>query len=49
MIGQSVYKESMQPINNTIIVRPSVLLKTGVYMVAIENEGKTSTQKIIIK
>ena len=49
IIGQSVYKESMQPINNTIIVRPSVLLKTGVYMVAIENEGKTSTQKIIIK
>jgi uncharacterized OsmC-like protein len=49
MIGQSVYKESAAAINNAIVVRPTVLLKAGVYMVEMVNNGKTSTQKIIIK
>lgn len=49
MIGQSVYKESATAINNAILVRPSALLKAGVYMVEMVNNGKTNTQKIIIK
>jgi hypothetical protein len=49
LIGQSVYKESISAINSTIVVRPLALLKAGVYSVAIENEGKRSTQKIIVK
>jgi hypothetical protein len=49
MIGQSVYKESAAAINNAIVVRPTALLKAGVYMVEMINNGKTSTQKIIIK
>ena len=49
MIGQSVYKQSATAINNAIVVRPSVLLKAGVYMVEMANNGKTRTQKIIVK
>lgn len=49
MIGQSVYKQTASAINNAIVVRPSVLLKAGIYMVEMVNNGKTSTQKIIIK
>ena len=49
MIGQSVYYESATAINNSIVVRPSAILKAGVYMVQMVNNGKTSTQKIIIK
>ncbi|MSP85060.1 MAG: T9SS type A sorting domain-containing protein, partial [Flavobacteriaceae bacterium] len=49
MIGQSVYKQTAMAINNGIVVRPSVLLKAGVYMVEMKNNGKTNTQKIIIK
>ena len=49
IIGQSVYKERATAINNSIIVRPSAALKAGVYMVEMANNGKTSTQKIIIK
>jgi hypothetical protein len=49
MIGQSVYKESAAAINNAIVVRPTALLKAGVYMVEMVNNGKTNTQKIIIK
>lgn len=49
MIGQSVYRESATAINNSIVVHPSAILKAGVYMVEMTNNGKTSTQKIIIK
>ncbi len=49
MIGQSVYYESATAINNSIVVRPSAILKAGVYMVQMVNNGKTNTQKIIIK
>jgi hypothetical protein len=49
MIGQSVYRESATAINNSIVVHPSAILKAGVYMVEMANNGKTSTQKIIIK
>ena len=49
MIGQSVYYESASAINNSIVVRPSAILKAGVYMVQMVNNGKTNTQKIIIK
>ena len=49
IIGQSVYKVSATPINNSILVQPNVELKAGVYMVEMTNNGKTNTQKIIVK
>jgi hypothetical protein len=49
IIGQSVYQVSATPINNTIQVQPNVELKAGVYMVEMTNNGKTNTQKIIVK
>jgi hypothetical protein len=49
IIGQSVYKVSATPINNTIQVQPNVELKAGVYMVEMTHNGQTNTQKIIVK
>ena len=49
MIGQSVYKQTATAINNSIVVQPPAVLKVGVYMLEMVNNGKTSTQKIIIK
>lgn len=47
--GQLVYKAHETSASNTIAVRPTQLLKAGVYVVKVENNGKTSTQKITIR
>lgn len=49
MSGQLVYKADVAGASNSIAVRPAQLIKAGVYVVKVENNGKTSTQKIIIK
>lgn len=47
--GQLVYKADTTATNNTIAVRPTQSLKSGVYVVKVENNGNTSTQKITVR
>lgn len=47
--GQLVYKAETTSASNTIAVRPTQSLKAGVYVVKVENNGKTNTQKITIR
>lgn len=47
--GQLVYKADITSASNTIAVRPTQSLKAGVYVVKVENNGNTSTQKITVR
>ncbi|MBC7845995.1 MAG: T9SS type A sorting domain-containing protein [Flavobacterium sp.] len=47
--GQLVYKADATVSSNTIAVRPAQSLKSGVYVVKVENNGNSSTQKITVR
>jgi hypothetical protein len=47
--GQLVYKAVVTEASDTIAVRPAQSLKAGVYVVKVDNNGHTSTQKITVR
>lgn len=47
--GQLVYKAGVTQASETIVVRPTQSLKAGVYVVKVDNNGNTSTQKITVR
>jgi hypothetical protein len=47
--GQLVYKADATGASNSIVIRPTQSLKVGVYVVKVENDGKTNTQKITVR
>lgn len=49
MSGQLVYKTDVAGASNSIVIHSVQLLKTGVYVVKVENEGKTYAQKITVR
>jgi hypothetical protein len=47
-LGQLVYNVNTIADSNTIAVRPSQSLKAGIYVITVENNGKTCTQKVTV-